>query len=99
MNKHLGSLFSILVLVVLIAVALRQDPGYVLISWGTTSVEMSLTLAALCWFFSLWVVVQIVLIERWLLRFWRRDWQGFLGLSVRAKAKTAEKSQQPPSNA
>ncbi len=99
MNRHLGTLFSITVLVVLVAVALRQDPGYVLISWGTTSVEMSLTLAALCWFFSLWFVVQIVLIERWFLRQWRRDWQGFFGLSARRKAKTAEKSSQPPSNA
>ncbi|MEK6788908.1 MAG: hypothetical protein AABY68_08165 [Pseudomonadota bacterium] len=99
MSRHLGTLFSIVVLMVLLAVALRQDPGYVLISWGTTSVELSLTLAALCWFLSLWVVVQIVLIERWFLRQWRRDWQGFFGLSARKKAKTAEKSSQPPSNA
>ncbi|MES3039835.1 MAG: hypothetical protein V4730_01595 [Pseudomonadota bacterium] len=99
MSRHIGTLFSIIVLMVLLAVALRQDPGYVLISWGTTSVEMSLTLAALCWFISLWFVVQIVLIERWFLRQWRRDWLRLFGLSARRKAKTAEKSPQPPSNA
>lgn len=95
MSRHLGTLFSIVVLMVLLAVALRQDPGYVLISWGTTSVEMSLTLAALCWFLSLWLVVQIVLIERWFLRQWRRDWQGFFGLDARKKSRTAEKSPPP----
>lgn len=96
MSRHIGALFALTVLAVLIAVALRQDPGYVLVSWGTTSVEMSLTLAALFWFLSLWVVVQIVLIERWFLRQWRRDWMGFWGLSVRRRAKSAEKSPQPP---
>lgn len=96
MSRHLGALFSLVVLMVLLAVALRQDPGYVLVSWGTTSVEMSLTLAALCWFLSLWLVVQIVLIERWFLRQWRRDWQGFFGLAARKKPKTADKSPQPP---
>ena len=99
MSRHLGSLFALTVLAVLIAVALRQDPGYVLISWGTTSVEMSLTLAALCWFLSLWVVVQIVIIERWFLRQWRRDWAGFFGLAPRRPVKTAEKSPQPPTKA
>lgn len=99
MSRHLGALFSITVLLILVAVALRQDPGYVLISWGTMSVELSLTLAALCWFASLWFVVQLVLIERWLLRLWRRDWQGFLGVSALKKAKTAEKPTQPSSKA
>lgn len=99
MSRHLGVLFSLVVLVVLVAVALRQDPGYVLVSWGTTSVELSLTLAALVWFASLWFVVQLVLIERWLLRLWRRNWQGFLGLSATKQAKKVEKTAQPSGKA
>lgn len=99
MSRHLGVLFSLVVLVVLVAVALRQDPGYVLVSWGTTSVELSLTLAALVWFASLWFVVQLVLIERWVLRLWRRNWQGFLGLSATKQAKNVEKTAQPSGKA
>ncbi len=99
MSRHLGALFSISVLLILVAVALRQDPGYVLVSWGTTSVELSITLAALCWFASLWFVVQLVLIERWLLRLWRRNWPGFPGASALKKVKTAEKPTQPSTKA
>lgn len=83
MSRHLGLTFLLMMLALLLAVALRQDPGYVLISWGTTSMEMSLTLGALLWLGSLWLVVKLVVLERWLVRAWRSDWSRFLGLPRR----------------
>lgn len=90
MSRHLGLLFLILLVLLLLAVGMRQDPGYVLISWGTTSVEMSLMLAAVFWLGSLWLVAQLVTLERWLLRAWRADWSHFLGLSRKKPAATAQ---------
>lgn len=90
MSRHLGLLFILLTLVLLLAVGIRQDPGYVLISWGRTSVEMSLILAAMFWLGSLWLMVKLVVIERWLLRTWRRDWSHFFGLSKRSRQTTAQ---------
>ena len=83
MSRHLGLTFLLMMLALLLAVALRQDPGYVLINWGTTSMEMSLTLGALLWLGSLWLVVRLVVLERWLLRVWRSDWSRLLGLPRR----------------
>lgn len=83
MSRHLGLTFLLMMLALLLAVALRQDPGYVLINWGTTSIEMSLTLGVLLWLSSLWLVVKLVVLERWLVRTWRADWLRFLGLPRR----------------
>jgi uncharacterized protein HemY len=99
MSRHLGALFALVVLIVLLAVALRQDPGYVLVSWGTTSVELSLTLAALVWFASLWCVVQLVLIERWILRLWRRNWPRVKRGQTTPALKSTENTNHPPGKA
>lgn len=90
MSRHLGLAFVLLTLALLLAVGIRQDPGYVLISWGHTSVEMSLILAGMFWLGSLWLVAQLVTIERWLLRTWRSDWSHFFGLSKRSRPTTAQ---------
>lgn len=90
MSRHLGLVFILLTLALLLAVGIRQDPGYVLISWGRTSVEMSLILAAMFWLGSLWLMVKLVVIERWLLRIWRRDWSHFFGLSKHPRPTTAQ---------
>lgn len=90
MSRHLGLVILLLLLALLLAAGLRQDPGYVLISWGRTSVEMSLMLAAVFWLGSLWLVARLVTLERWLRRVRRADWNRFLGLSrrpVRAPAQ------------
>lgn len=90
MSRHLGLVFILLTLALLLAVGIRQDPGYVLISWGRTSIEMSLILAAMLWLGSLWLMVKLVVVERWLLRIWRRDWSHFFGLSQRTRPTTAQ---------
>ena len=83
MSRYLGVACLLLLLVLLLAVALRQDPGYVLVSWGNTSVEMSLILAAVFWLGSLWLVVKLVAFEGWLVKLWRKDWQRSLGVPAR----------------
>lgn len=90
MSRHLGLLSLLLLLALLLAAGLRQDPGYVLVSWGRTSIEMSLMLAALFWLGSLWLMVRLLTLERWLLRVWRADWARFLGLGGRRARKTAQ---------
>lgn len=90
MSRHLGLICLLLLLALLLIVGLRQDPGYVLVSWGRTSVEMSLVLAAALWLGSLWLVAQLVTLERGLLRVWRADWGRFLGLSGRKRPATAQ---------
>lgn len=98
MSRHLGTTILLVLIILLLAVALRQDPGYVLISWGTTSVEMSLTLGALLWLGSLWLVVRLVVLERWLVRLWRADWSRFFGLGRRAGQEPARESAQKLNN-
>ncbi len=90
MSRHLGLAFIVLTLALLLVVGIRQDPGYVLISWGRSSIEMSLILAAMFWLGSLWLVVRLVVIERWLLRTWRADWSHFFGLSGRKPKATVQ---------
>lgn len=88
MNRFLGFGVLLVLLALLLAIGIRQDPGYVLISWGHASVEMGLFLAALLWLGSLWLVVRLVALERWLFRLGRSDWSRFFGLSAR-KARTS----------
>lgn len=103
MSRHLGRAFVIFVLLLLLGIAVRHDPGYVLLSWGNTSVEMSLVLGAVLWLGSLWLVVQLAAFERWLLRVWRSDWSRFWGLGrLRGKttaADTGEKVSKPVAKA
>lgn len=86
MSGHLGRIFLILVLALLLGIVIRHDPGYVLVSWGKTSVEMSLVLAAVLWLGSLWLVVQLAAFERWLVRVWRSDKSRFWGLGQSRQA-------------
>lgn len=72
MSRHLGLVFLLLILALLLVVGTGHDPGYVLISWGRTSLEMSLILAAVLWLGSLWLLVRLADLERWLLRAWRQ---------------------------
>lgn len=72
MTRLLGWLLVLGFVLWLILVGLRADPGYVLLSWGTTSVEMSLVLMLWLWLASLWCWSQISLLERVLRRLWRR---------------------------
>ena len=55
-----------------------HDPGYVLLSWGLTSVEMSLWLAAVAWLFSLVLaaVVLDILFRLLDLNAWWARWTG-----------------------
>lgn len=101
MSGHLGRIFLILVLALLLGITIRHDPGYVLVSWGNTSVEMSLVLGAVLWLGSLWLVVQLAAFERWLLRLWRSDWSRFWGLGrARGAAGGAgEKASRPADKA
>lgn len=103
MSRHVGGALLLIIVILVFAVAIRQDPGYVLINWGNTSVELSLVLAAALWLFSLWFMVRLIAFERWLLRSWRRDWSGFWGLGKRKAAinsvKNAEKTGNPASKA
>ena len=72
MTRLLGWLLVLGFVLWLVLVGLRADPGYVLLSWGTTSVEMSLVLMLWLWLASLWCWSQISLLERVLRRLWRR---------------------------
>lgn len=59
----------VLVVVLTLAVtAMNQDSGYVLISWGNTSLEMSLVLAVLIAVVWVWLVARLVSLELWLRR-------------------------------
>lgn len=104
MSGHLGRIFLILLLALLLGIVIRHDPGYVLVSWGTTSVEMSLVLGAVLWLGSLWLVLQLAAFERWLVRVWRSDWSRFWGLG-RSRETTAgvtaagEKASKPAAKA
>jgi uncharacterized protein HemY len=46
--------------------ALSNDNGYVLISWGKTSVEMSLVLAIFIAAVWVWIIARLVSLELWL---------------------------------
>ena len=99
MSRHLGRLFLWLALILFLAVVARRDPGYVLLSWGTTSIEMSLILASVLWLLSLWVVVKLADFERWLVRVWRSDWSRFWGLGRAKVAEPGEKLDKPAGKA
>ncbi|MDF3030586.1 MAG: heme biosynthesis protein HemY [Moraxellaceae bacterium] len=53
MKRNLVLLLSLLGAGVALGLWLLRDPGYVLLSWGLTSVEMSLWVAAVLWLLSL----------------------------------------------
>lgn len=72
MTRLLGWLLVLGFVLWLVLVGLRADPGYVLLSWGTTSVEMSLVLMLWLWLASLWCWSQLAFLERVLRRLWRR---------------------------
>ncbi|MEO6699815.1 MAG: heme biosynthesis HemY N-terminal domain-containing protein [Paraperlucidibaca sp.] len=46
--------------------AFSNDTGYVLISWGKTSVEMSLVLAVFIAVLWVWIIARLVSLELWL---------------------------------
>lgn len=64
--RTLSWLCLMTVLLALGFAAFSQDPGYVLISWGKTSIEMSLVLAVFIAVIWLWVVARLVSLELWL---------------------------------
>lgn len=94
MSRHLGSTFLLVILALLFAVAIEQDAGYVLISWRHSSMELSLVLAAALWLLSLWLMIRLVAIERWLLRLWRSDWISFWGLRSRKSPTKSSASEE-----
>lgn len=56
----------IMILLALGFAAFSKDPGYVLISWGKTSIEMSLVLAVFIAVVWVWIVARLVSLELWL---------------------------------
>ncbi len=64
--RALTWLCLIAILLALGFAAFSADPGYVLISWGKTSIEMSLVLAVFIAVVWVWIVARLVSLELWL---------------------------------
>ena len=64
--RALSWLCLMTILLVLGFAAFSKDPGYVLISWGKTSIELSLVLAVFIAVVWVWIVARLVSLELWL---------------------------------
>lgn len=59
--------FCVLIILFMLGLAaFSHDTGYVLISWGKTSIEMSLVLAVFIAAVFVWMVARLVSLELWL---------------------------------